>query len=193
MNKVKRSAGLGNTGLVATGQTRSVFSNTHPLQVLFVRHARAQEWDDFQGPDDLLRPLTSQGRKEARAAFKLLARLYAPPGCIMSSEAVRAKETAHLLARAFGLKKVLVAPWLNPGCRRHQFNRALAAIPAGLQRVALVGHDPDFSLIVSSLVADGRLRLAFKKGACAEVRMEAGKGELRALIPPLARKAGRKG
>ena len=53
--------------------------------------------------------------------------------------------------------------------------------------LAVVGHDPDFSELVSQLTAGGGLRLDFKKAACVEVdvtSMDPFQGVLKAILPP---------
>ena len=155
------------------------------MRILFVRHARAEERADFRGRNDLLRPLTPAGRQEAAKAFKRIARVYPKPDAILSSKAVRAVETAEILARAFGKKKVGQTALLNPGCGAAQLKKILAGLDASAEWVALVGHDPDFSILVSELTSERGLRLDFKKAACAEVELADNlRGELKAFIPP---------
>ncbi|HBA83758.1 MAG TPA: hypothetical protein DCZ95_06655 [Verrucomicrobia bacterium] len=157
------------------------------MKILFVRHARAQTRAEFKGKNDLLRPLTPVGSKEARKAFKRVAKMYSKPDVILSSQAVRAVDTAELLAQAWGVKGVKQTEELNPGCNMAKFQKMLGQLDNKIEWVAVVGHDPDFSDLVSEITANGALKLDFKKAACMEVdivSMEPLRGELKAFLPP---------
>jgi phosphohistidine phosphatase len=157
------------------------------MKILFVRHARAETRAEFKGDDDLQRPLTPAGRKEARKAFKRIAEVYPKPEKIISSKAVRAIDTADILANAFGVKGFEQSEELNPGCDMGKITHVLAGLEKKAEWIAIVGHDPDFTELVSEITADGSLRIDFKKAACVEVDVTALnplKGELKAMLPP---------
>lgn len=155
------------------------------MRILFVRHATAE--DKAPGRlDDLARKLTPEGRAKARKAFKGLARLYPAPDLIVCSHAVRARQTADVLADAFdaGVEIREVAA-LNPGCGYLEFRKLMREIGFKFETLAVVGHEPDFSRIIAGAVADGNLRIDVKKASCVEVDMNTlCKGELKAVIPP---------
>jgi phosphohistidine phosphatase len=154
---------------------------------MFVRHALAVDPLDFRGHDDLLRPLTAEGVRKARKLFKLLAKFYAPPELIVSSAAVRARQTADLLAEIFPEATRTSTALLNPGADYNSFVHWLRALDRKLERVALVGHEPDLSLMIGGAVAQGHLNIAIKKAACIEVDCNRiGRGELTLLLPPWA-------
>jgi phosphohistidine phosphatase len=155
------------------------------VKILFVRHALAEERLAFQGQDDLQRPLTDEGRHKARKLFKLLAKFYDPPELLVSSEAVRALETADLLAAVFPKAAREKNALFNPGADYDHFVRWLRGLDRSLERVALVGHEPDLSLMIGGVVAHGRLNIQVKKAACIEVDCNRiGRGELTLLLPP---------
>lgn len=157
------------------------------MKILFVRHALAVDPVDFAGEDDLLRPLTDEGRRKARHVFKALARFYDAPELIVSSEAVRARQTADLLAKEFPAAKRALAPEFNPGAKHAALVRWLRRCDRKLERVALVGHEPDISRMLSGLVAQGHLNIEVKKAACIEVDANRlGRGVLTLLFPPWA-------
>jgi len=160
------------------------------MRILFIRHAEAVDADDFDG-QDLERPLTSRGRKTMKRAAALLADRYPVPSVVVSSCAERARATADLVARAFGLASFKETAALNPGARPADILRVLATVRRSVTYVVLVGHEPDLSTVISRLVADGHLRLKLKKGACVEVELTAPqKGLLRAVIDPALLDAG---
>lgn len=156
------------------------------MRVLLVRHAEAVDKSAAFGLDDLSRPLSEGGRRCARRAFRRLARCVPPPDVVLSSAAVRAGETARILAQCLHCPQpVRVVPVLNPGARPADLRRVLGALPPDVRRVAVVGHEPDCSAWLAEITADGRLRARMAKGACAEVEMNRiGKGELVFLAPP---------
>lgn len=154
------------------------------MLILFIRHAEAVEAEDFTG-DDLNRPLTSAGRKSARAAFKRLAAKVEAPDLIVTSEAVRARETANILAKVFGHTAVATTALLNPGARPKALKKMLSDLPKSVRTLMLVGHEPDFSRMVSALVARGELAIKLKKAGCIAVELEtAGRGSLLFALPP---------
>ena len=155
------------------------------MRILFVRHAEAKESSDYEGPD-LERPLTGKGRRTMKLVARSLAHRFDRPDRILCSKAERARATAEMISEAYGGIEVEERSDLNPG-----------ATPAAWQRVVgegwkkeeallvLVGHEPDLSNAISSLVADGHLHMKMKKGGCADVKMTTPtQGVLRALMDP---------
>lgn len=120
-----------------------------------------------------------------KAAARTLARRYSKPDRLYCSAAVRAHQTAQILADAFGKAPLRETALLNPGATPAAFRRLLADAPARAGSIAVVGHEPDLSDFISLLVADGRLRLKLKKGSCVEVELAGrDRGILRALADP---------
>ena len=156
------------------------------MKILFVRHASAADPWDFRG-DDLQRPLTEEGEVKARKIFKTLAKFYDPPELIVSSEAVRAWQTADLLAEVFPKAARARTALLNPGADHTTLVRWLRDLDREVERVVLVGHEPDISRMVGGAVAQGPLNIEVKKAACIEVDCNRiGRGELTLLLPPWA-------
>ena len=155
------------------------------MKILFVRHAAAVDHGDFKGGGDLDRPLTKEGRSKAEAAFKRLAEVYHKPGGILSSEAVRARQTAEILGKCLGDTEVVTTNLLNPGCTIDSFKEILKTYAKKYESMAVVGHEPDFSEIISALVSDGSLRIEVKKASCIEVDVNSiFKGVLTFAVPP---------
>lgn len=156
------------------------------MQVLFVRHAAAEDKAGYRGRD-LSRPLSTEGRRQAKAAFDGLARIFGKLDLIISSEAVRARQTAEILSKAFSNVRVAESDLLNPGANHAAFLDVLHRTCRGCENVALVGHDPDFSRIIAAVVADGHLRIDVKKASCIAADVNSlGKGELKVVLPPSA-------
>ncbi|MFH0907410.1 MAG: histidine phosphatase family protein [bacterium] len=154
------------------------------MRILFIRHADAVESEDFDGPD-MDRPLTKRGAGAARATFEKLAATLPKPDVVISSEANRAAQTADIFVEAFGTRAKTVSSHLNPGCKEQDFRVLVAEWPKRTRYAVVVGHEPDFSQLVSWITANGRLVMKVKKGACIEVEMdEKCRGILRFAIPP---------
>jgi len=116
--------------------------------VIFFRHGKS-DWD-AEGASDFNRPLTSRGIRETlEQAQRLLKEGYRPDG-ILSSPAIRAWHTAHLIAQATSLPHNRVKPIqdLYEGNREAVY-QAIADLPESWQMVVLVGHNPTWSEIAS--------------------------------------------
>ncbi len=153
------------------------------MRVLFVRHALALSRASWLR-DDLERPLSDKGIMTAKKVFKEFAKIYDAPSVIFCSEALRAKETAQLLSKSFKGAKILQTPILNPGASFGDLKMLLES--ENSEYVAVVGHEPDFSSMVSELVSHGsNLAIDIKKASLIEVDIdEEFRGILKAVIPP---------
>jgi phosphohistidine phosphatase len=142
------------------------------MKLLIIRHAIAEERDDFArtGRDDRLRPLTDEGRKKMKQAAKGLRSLAPDIDLLATSPLTRAAQTGAILDTVYGgLDEVEIeelAPEASPieflSWLRHQSHQD------GKDCIAVVGHEPSLSLILSFLLTGSERRLfAFRKGgAC---------------------------
>lgn len=153
------------------------------MELLVVRHATAEDKDAFArtGKDDDLRPLTPGGQREMREVTRALRELIPEIDTLATSPLVRAVETAEILGAAYGREPVSVE-WLRPEASFEDFAQ-WARAHRGQTMVAIVGHEPHLSGLVSWLIAGGkRTVLEMKKaGACLleiEGKAEAGSGTL---------------
>jgi phosphohistidine phosphatase len=155
------------------------------MQLWLVRHAIAAERSEFDGPD-AERPLTPKGRRRIRQFCDCLAGQTAMPDAIYTSPLVRAAQTATILAKSAGLKKneVVSTDLLSPGVDVRELVEFVRIQPA--ECVALVGHEPDMSHILTELVGGGLFR--FGKGFVAAVDFtsapEIGAGRLCWFVGP---------
>jgi phosphohistidine phosphatase len=160
------------------------------VKLLIVRHGPAgdpEEWEQ-QGKDDRLRPLTPKGKKEVRKAAAGLVRLLPALDLIATSPWLRAAQTAEIVASQLGVA-VREDDRLAGPLDLDTVDGVLARAEDP-QRAVLVGHDPDFSELLS-LLCDAE-NAAMRKGALARIEVDrplkAGGGTLRWLIPPDALK-----
>jgi phosphohistidine phosphatase len=152
------------------------------LRLHLLRHADAGDPGRWDGPD-AARPLSDKGVGQAERLGRLLAAAGFETDAIISSPKIRAVQTAEALGRALGVE-VRLDDRLAGGLDGSTV-AALLADAGDPRRPVLVGHDPDFSWLVSTLVGAD---LAMKKGAMARIdvtpEFREGAGTLRWLITP---------
>jgi phosphohistidine phosphatase len=104
------------------------------------------------------------------------------PDAILHSPLVRARETAQIVAETLGLQDRLhEEPGLACGCRLRDLQQMLDD-RAHLNHILLVGHEPDFSTLTSTLIGGGNVRMKKASLACVDAPGVApGAGELRWL------------
>ena len=156
-----------------------------PLQLYLLRHADAGDPMAWSG-DDADRPLSSKGKRQAKRLGSLLAEIGWKPDLILTSPKVRAAQTAKIVGRAIEVEPDAEVRLASP-FELSDVSSVLGAHPAA-RRVVLVGHDPDFSAIASTLTGAA---IELRKGAIARIDLQdatpaAGQGVLRWLIPPSA-------
>jgi phosphohistidine phosphatase len=152
------------------------------IELRLLRHADAGDPGKWTRAD-AERPLSDKGRRQAERLGRLLASVKDAPEVFLTSPKVRALETAELAAAPLGAK-VVVDERLAGGLDVPTLERIL--VDAGRpSKPVLVGHDPDFSELLSELAGTD---IAMKKGAYARIDVDlplaGGQGALRYLVPP---------
>jgi phosphohistidine phosphatase len=112
------------------------------MRLYLVRHAEAAPGD----PDEL-RPLTQEGRRQARELGKRMLSEDAAPAIVLTSPLLRARETGGELARAFDIESV-PEERLAPGA---SVDDVRATVEGRGDQVVVVGHQPDCSQIAAAL------------------------------------------
>src|SRR5207244_3986201 len=136
------------------------------MDLLVIRHAIAVEREEFEGDDDA-RPLTDEGRRKMQAAARGIHALVPGVGLLASSNLLRARQTAEIVAAQYGNLTVQETETLRPETPPSSCAKWLASLGAP-EVVAVVGHEPHLSVFVSWLVAgQEQSRVELKKGgAC---------------------------
>ncbi|HWQ14084.1 MAG TPA: phosphohistidine phosphatase SixA [Roseiflexaceae bacterium] len=150
------------------------------MEIYFLRHGIAE--DRAADGTDGARRLTAEGVAKLEASEPGLRRLRVRPELLLTSPLTRARETAEVVGRLLGLAPE-VAGELAPGCDATRLLRLLEARPR-VERVMVVGHEPDFSQMIGALTGG---RVEMKKGALACVELLApasSRGTLAWLVPP---------
>ena len=144
------------------------------MELFLLRHGLAVERGTPGFARDADRPLTPQGRRQLHKIAAALERLDLSFDVILSSPFLRARQTAEIIAKELKLKKQLVfADELQPGAPAEKTIHRLAASEARQKTVLLVGHEPDFSELISLLVAGvADAGFALKKGGLAKLEIE---------------------
>jgi phosphohistidine phosphatase len=158
------------------------------MVLLVIRHAIAFARDRHRWADDAARPLSPAGIRRSRKAASGLKELCKAPDRLLASPLVRARETANILTEVAGWPRAEIVPELKPG----QDTAALLTVLAKdrSQRLALVGHQPDLSaLLTACLLRDhSALPIEMKKNAVAclsfDGRARAGSAVLKWLATP---------
>ena len=155
---------------------------TEPVRVHLLRHADAGDPEAWSGPD-AERPLSPKGEKQADRLGRFLAGTAFRPDALVTSPKVRAARTAEIVAGHLGVP-VRTEERLagSVGISALEAILADAGDPAAPM---LVGHDPDFTLLVEVLCCGS---VPMRKGSLARIDIarpfEPGRGELRWLVPP---------
>ena len=138
------------------------------MNVLVIRHGPAgdpEAWE-AEGRDDRLRPLSPDGKKDMRQAASGLATLQPHVDVVATSPLVRAVQTAEIIASEYDCEVVTVDA-LVPNEDPASTLTWIETQPKD-GTVALVGHEPHLSALVSYMLAGKKSAfIELKKGgAC---------------------------
>jgi phosphohistidine phosphatase len=135
------------------------------MNIYIIRHAIAVDEGTPEYEEDSQRPLTDKGKKKMRQIAKGLRTLGVDFDLILSSPYLRAKETAEVLADVFKIKKSVafsenLIPMGDPDLLISELNEK-----HGANSVALVGHEPQLTALISLLVSEkAGVDMTLKKG-----------------------------
>jgi len=160
------------------------------MKLLVVRHAAAMEREEFAstGESDDLRPLTDKGKAEMRLVAEGLRSEVSALHVLATSPLVRARQTAEIIAEAYGLGDSEVIDSLKPGASFDEFVSWCAG-RGDTKVIAVVGHEPHLGALTTWLLAGtSESRIRFRKGgACLldfDSQPERDSGTLNWLLTP---------
>lgn len=152
-------------------------------ELYFLRHAHAGDPMAWDGPDEA-RPLSNKGERQADRLGRFLVSVRFTPDVFITSPKLRASQTADIVATHLGTR-VEIDDRLASSFSIDMLEDVLADA-GGADRPVVVGHDPDFSTLVTELC--GAQDVPMRKGALARIDIERplrpGTGTLRWLVPP---------
>jgi phosphohistidine phosphatase len=152
------------------------------MDLILLRHGKA---DDTNPGGDRARELVAKGRQQAHRAAKLLKHAEILPEIVLTSPLVRARQTADEFCQTAGIPSPVIQGWLACGMHPESAMKELAGF-SEFKRVAIVGHEPDFSNFIEWILGVSGGAVMVKKGAiaCLRVNPPARHGTLKYLIPP---------
>jgi phosphohistidine phosphatase len=104
-----------------------------------------------------------KGHEQSQRVGRFIKKHELTPDIVLSSPVLRAKETAKILA-AEGCPKPIIEPWLACGMRPKTALEELKAYQQ-FNRVAMVGHEPDFSALVEHILGAETYSIRVKKAS----------------------------
>ena len=137
--------------------------------LLVLRHAKSS-WDD-SGLDDHDRPLNKRGRRDAPRMGELIEAEDLVPDLILSSTALRARQTAVLVADACGYQgEIMLEPDLYHAAPA-DYARTLSQAGGDAECVMVVGHNPGLQELVTVL-SGACERMPTATLACIEIELD---------------------
>lgn len=118
------------------------------MKIAIMRHGPAE---DFAASGrDFDRALTPKGKERVREVARALASFGEAPAELVTSPLVRARETAAAMLDVLGELPIEIARAMEPG--RDALGLVTELFREGRDNVVLIGHEPDLSDLVSTLV-----------------------------------------
>jgi phosphohistidine phosphatase len=152
------------------------------MELILLRHGKAE---DFNAGGDAARVLVAKGHDQAKRAAKLLRVLDCRPHVVLTSPRARARETAETFCTAAMMPGPVMQSWLDCGMDPETALMELKAF-SDFERVMIVGHEPDFSALVTWLLGCDGSDVEVKKGSLIgiEVQPPSKQSVLQFVIPP---------
>ncbi len=104
---------------------------------------------------DRERPLADRGRRDATLLGKFLARADLVPDLIVTSPALRARQTAELFAEAAGYRREIRQDEALYAAGPDALLTVICGLPDEVEHAMLIGHNPEFEELVAVLVGGG--------------------------------------
>ena len=152
------------------------------MLLYLLRHAEAEP----HRVDDNSRRLTERGECQSQRMGGFLVEHGLKPELILTSPVVRARQTAAIVAKILGEVDLTDVPWLACGMNPDRAFGELASY-AKFDSVMIVGHEPDFSCLVATLLdlgSSSSVNISKASLTAIEIpRLVSGAGVLKFLLP----------
>ena len=119
-------------------------------QLTLLRHGKS-DWETT-AEHDFDRPLKERGRKDAPLMGRMLVRAEAAPDLIITSTALRALQTAELLAEALDYQGEVRQEGSLYAASAQELLAVVRHLPDEATHVLLVGHNPGLEDLVARLI-----------------------------------------
>lgn len=122
-----------------------------------LRHAKAENAENHQ--IDFDRPLTPRGNKDAIIMAELLAQWVPNVDWVVSSPALRTRETALAVTSVLKYKRGIV--WQDEiyEAEAETLLNVLSQVPVDMEHVLIIGHNPGMEELISGLAAGTPTRM----------------------------------
>jgi phosphohistidine phosphatase len=117
--------------------------------LLIMRHAKSS-WKEQEMPDHD-RPLKKRGRKDIANMAKILKKKALMPDLILSSSAVRAKDTATLMKEKLNYKGKLELIDDLYMAEPETYIQKISSVPEKVDKLLIVGHNPGLEGLAMTL------------------------------------------
>lgn len=151
------------------------------MKLLLVRHAKAEEYDPSKWSDDSERPLSVKGVQAFRRSGRVVGRTITP-AVVLVSQYLRARQTAEILTDEADWPEPHETPEIADG---EFFHLIQANFAKGTKSLALIGHEPSLTRLISTLVSgEVNTSIRMRPGAVALMKLSSAQtGELQWLLP----------
>jgi phosphohistidine phosphatase len=160
------------------------------MDLYLIRHGIAEPLGRKNRFTDEERALTAEGVRRMREIGRGLAGLRVDLELVLTSPLRRAVQTSNVVAQQLGLREKEIEPTasLLPGGAQDQLFSDIKQ-HAGIESMALIGHEPDLSRTISQIVTGGHnLSMQIRKGGVCLVsvteRVPSLKGHLVWMLTP---------
>lgn len=121
--------------------------------LLLMRHAKSS-WKD-SSLSDFQRPLKKRGEKDMLRIAQVLKEEDQIPDFVLSSPALRARETIEILSNELGIEEELIE-FVDEfyGAEIEDFFDVLADLPDSYKKVMVVGHNPSLEAFLQTLTGE---------------------------------------
>jgi len=120
--------------------------------LILVRHAKAEkrsaEIDDFE------RKLTKVGKNDSKDVAEYVVKILKKVDLIITSPALRAKETAEIFAKTFKSNPKVIEEETLYGGEVEEIIEKISDIAKGYNNVMIFGHNPTFDELAKKLTGD---------------------------------------
>jgi phosphohistidine phosphatase len=157
-----------------------------------IRHAKAAPSEEYT--NDFDRPLTARGYKDVKHVAEVLTRLEIPVDWLISSPALRTRQTVEKMAAMLDFSESIICPDAAYLADANTLLTLLSEVPQDREHVVLVGHNPGMEELVAGLCTGSppHMNITMPTATLAHLHLEIfwwnqirwGCGQLQLLVTP---------